>query len=599
MKLRADRFVTLTLVLVFFLIPLAVRGETAPTTTTLKVSSTGPQTPSVAPGSVITLTAKVKSGGTAVKVGQVNFCDAVAATCTDIHLLGMSQLTAAGTATLKFIPGIGKHSYRAVFLGTPNGTVGYGGSSSRDVLLLVSGKFPTATQISASGSVGDYSLTATVSSLVNTSAVAAPAGKVSFLDTSENNRVLGKAMLAPVTTTLDFLKSNNPSTNPYPQSVAVADFNGDGKLDLVVPVYSIFTPATDANILLGNGDGRFIAGPAFPVTGQNVNNAAVGDFNGDGKPDLALSLPDANQVQVLLGNGDGSFTAMNPISVNAIYLVATADVNGDGNADLIVVSPGAQAVNILLGNGDGTFRAGATVPISGSPSAVAIADFNGDGKPDLAVTDYSNEVVVVLLGKGDGTFAPVSSKPSTGIEPLQIAAGDFNGDGIPDLAVTNQNNGYPEPGTVILLLGKGDGTFTSTDATPMTGSIPGSVAIADFNGDGTADLITTNAGGNNATVLLGNGDGTFAAPLNPPAGTDPLGAGVGDFNGDGLPDLATGNNTTTSVTVLLTTVMQTSTGVATGISPKGAGQHLVVGSYKGSAIYSGSVSAAVSLTGQP
>jgi hypothetical protein len=137
----------------------------------------------------------------------------------------------------------------------------------------------------------------------------------------------------PGTTGLSFVNSSNPATNPWPQSVAVADFNGDGKLDLAVPVYSIFTPLSDMNILLGNGDGTFTPGPAFPLTGQNVNNTAVGDFNGNGKPDLAISLPDANEVQVLLGNGDGTFTPMPAISVDGVFVVATGDFNGDGKAD--------------------------------------------------------------------------------------------------------------------------------------------------------------------------------------------------------------------------------------------------------------------------
>ena len=119
---------------------------------------------------------------------------------------------------------------------------------------------------------------------------------------------------------ISFRNSSNPPTAPYPQSVAVGDFNGDGKLDMAVPVYSIGTPVTDVNIFLGNGNGTFKAGPAFPLTGQNVNNVAVGDFNGDGKLDLVISMPDAGEIQVLLGNGDGSFTPLAPISVPNAFL---------------------------------------------------------------------------------------------------------------------------------------------------------------------------------------------------------------------------------------------------------------------------------------
>jgi hypothetical protein len=349
---------------------------------------------------------------------------------------------------------------------------------------------------------------------------------------------------------LSFVNSSNPPTNPYPQAVSIADFNGDGKLDLAVPVYSIFTSFTDMNILLGNGDGTFTAGPTFPLTGQNVNNAAVADFNGDGKPDLVLSLPDANQVQIALGNGDGTFSALSPISVpQGVYAVVTADLNGDGKPDLIVASNG---ITILLGKGDGTFTTKGTISVSGGAFAVAVADFNHDGKPDLAVANYNNDTVTVLLGKGDGTFTQAHATSATGYQPAAIATGDFNGDGIPDLVVTSLNGGYPDLGIVTVLLGRSDGTFKLTTKSPIPGSLPTAVSVADINGDGKADLIMSNAGSNTISVFLGKGDGTFIAAATPAAGTDPLGIAVGDFNGDGIPDLATANNTTNSVTVLLT-----------------------------------------------
>ncbi len=367
------------------------------------------------------------------------------------------------------------------------------------------------------------------------------------------------------TAQLSFVISGTPATNPWPQSIAVADFNGDGKLDLAVPVYSIFTSLTDVNILLGNGDGTFAAGPAFPLTGQNANNAAVADFNGDGKVDLAISLPDANEVQVVLGNGDGTFTPKSAISVDGVYVVATGDFNGDAKPDLVTVNFGPGTLTILLGNGDGTFREGATIttPVNGpgglavGPVSVAVGDFNGDGIPDLAVANCprfdqgATGSVTILLGNGDGTFTAQAENPDAGGQPLFITAGDLNGDGIPDLVVSDMNGGYPELGNLTVLIGKGDGSFTPTTVSPQTGSIPYSVAVADFNGDGKADLAVANAGSKTITVLLGNGDGTFAAPLTTAAGADPVFAAVGDFNGDGIPDLAAANNTTSSVTALL------------------------------------------------
>jgi hypothetical protein len=342
------------------------------------------------------------------------------------------------------------------------------------------------------------------------------------------------------------------ATNPFPQSVAVGDFNGDGKLDLAVSVYSIDTTLSDLTILLGTRNGTFKQGPAVGVTGQNVNNAVVADFNGDGKLDLAISLPDANEIQVLLGNGDGSFTPLTPVSATAVFVIATGDFNNDGKPDLATANPGAESVTILLGNGDGTFTDKSTISISGAPTTIAIGDLNLDGKQDLAVVNGSAQSVTILLGKGNGTFTKLTSQPATGVEPLSIAIGDFNGDGNPDLVVSNQNDGYPNPGTVTVMLGNGKGAFRSIAASPRTGSIPDTILVADFNGDGKPDLLTSNAGGNTVSLLLGLGHGTFATARSFAVGIDPLGAALGDFNGDGLPDVAVANNTTASVTVLLT-----------------------------------------------
>ncbi len=343
-----------------------------------------------------------------------------------------------------------------------------------------------------------------------------------------------------------FVNSGHPATDPWPQSVSVADFNGDGKLDLVVATYS-----NRLNVLLGNGDGTFTAAPAMQLAGAGeTNNAAVADFNGDGKLDLAISLPDADEVQVLLGNGDGTFTPLPTIPVDGVHVVATADFNGDGKADLVLVNSGPGLV-ILLGNGDGTFTA--APPISApSPQAVAVGDFNGDGKPDLAVVNYFANTVSVLLGRGDGTFTEAACSSATGFEPVSVVAADLNSDGVLDLVVTSLNGGAPGLGTVTVLLGKGDGTFTPAPVNPVPGSVPSSVTVADFNGDGKPDLAIANAGSNTLNVFLGNGDGTFIEPLSVAAGADPLYAAVGDFNGDGIPDLAVADSTSSSVTILLT-----------------------------------------------
>jgi trimeric autotransporter adhesin len=185
-------------------------------------------------GSELTLVVTVTSGSTNLTIGRVNFCDAAATYCTDIHLLGTAQLTSAGTAALRFHPGVGSHSYKAVFVGTPNGTTPYAGSTSSTSMLTVTGSYTTKTTIAQTGSIGNYTLTATVTSIVNTSSLPAPTGSVFFLDTTTSNSVLGTASLGGATVGLGLLNSSTPKLAQEANAVAVADFNADGIPDLAV-----------------------------------------------------------------------------------------------------------------------------------------------------------------------------------------------------------------------------------------------------------------------------------------------------------------------------------------------------------------------------
>ena len=562
-------------------------ASTATTATTLAVTPSG-NAATVASGTMITVTATVKAGTAAVTPGQVNFCDATAARCTDIHLLGTAQLTSSGTAVLKLIPGAGSHSYKAVFVGTTS----YAASSSSTATLAVvgTGIYPTITNIASSGAVGNYSLAATVMGNGN----ASPTGTVSFMDTTNSNYVLGTAALMPDAAGLSFANSSNPGAS-NPLTVVTGDFNGDGIPDLALTVNF----GNSLTVLLGNGDGTFAAS-ASPTTGYKPDFLAVGDFNGDGNPDLAVANDRVPSVTVLLGNGDGTFRESQALETGSFCLsVAVGDFNGDGQLDLAVtdfsrpaelVSNDVDTISILLGNGDGTFAAAGVNPATGSiPVSIATGDFNGDGKLDLAVANYGSDAVTILLGQGDGSFTAAAS-PATGSEPTSLAVGDFNGDGKADLAVTDEGSN-----TVTILLGNGDGTFAA-GASPGTGSKPSFVTVADFDGDGKPDLAVTNSGSNTAVVLLGNGDGTFTKTATASTGAHPLSVAAGDFNGDGKPDLAAANLDSNSVTVLLTeTEAATATATVDNISPMGTGTHLVDANYPGDSRYSSSISAALPL----
>lgn len=574
------------------------------TSTTLALTSGGGAVTKVAPGSVITLTATVRAGAAPVTTGQVKFCDAVAAHCTDIHLLGTAQLTSAGTAALKLVPAIGSHSYKAVFLGT----AGDAASTSSSATLTVPATVPTTTTIEATGSLDTFELTATVTA---TGSAAPPTGTVSFVDTSNANAVLGTAALGTSAALLNWTSAKSPAVGPGAYALAVGNFNRDGIADLAVTSNDDGT----VTILLGKGDGTFTRATGSPVSvGSEPVALVAGDFNGDGWVDLAVANYGDGTVTILLGNGDGIFTqaAGSPITVGTEpRSVATADFNGDGIEDLAVANYGDGTVTILLGKGDGSFAQASGSPVSAgiTPFSVAPGDFNGDGVPDLALANGSSDTVTILLGSGDGSFTQAANNPVTpGFAPTFVAVGDFNGDGTADLALVNNGNK-----AVTILLGNGDGTLAQAPNSPIdVGDSPYSIAVGDFDGDGIADLAVANACGNGPTcaassykgtitILQGNGDGTFtpASGSPVPAGNWPISIAAVDFNGDGIPDLAIANYGSGAVSVLLTQLTETATATATGISLAGAGTHLVEASYPGDSFYSASTSATTAVNVQP
>jgi hypothetical protein len=335
------------------------------------------------------------------------------------------------------------------------------------------------------------------------------------------------------------------STGNYPEAIAVGDFNGDGIPDIAVA--NAFSASV--SILLGNGDGTFRAGTTLQTGGEPIA-VAVGDFNGDGKLDLAVADFYGNDVMIFAGNSDGTFTRLGTLNAGlAPISIAVADLNGDSKLDLAVAngtygSTTGQTVTVALGNGDGSFRSPVSYPTGPSPYGVVIADFNGDGKPDLAVANGDSYTVSVLLGNGDGTFAPAVNY-ATHYYPDGLAVGDFNGDGKLDLVVVNDFSN-----DVSIFLGRGDGTFNPA-TNVAAGSGPASVVIADFNGDGLADLVIANRFDNTLVLLLGNGNGTFQAPLVYSVGGQPEAVVAKDLNGDGKPDLIVTSAADNTVSVLL------------------------------------------------
>ena len=565
---------------------------------------------SVAPGTVVTLTATVAAGANPLAAGQVEFCDAAAVSCSDIHLVGMSALSSIGTAVFKFVPGAGTHSYKAVYIEN-----GYGLSSSSNAVSLTVGPAPLpvytdTTSISNRGYPGDYSLTATVVGYGGTAPVT---GQISFLDTTFANKNLGKVSLGSSTPGTGWLISPTQSLNYAPLGEVQGDFNRDGIPDLALLWSSNqYGGPYSISILLGKGDGTFNSGPTFSTGVANQTNPYMisGDFNGDGKPDLAILSWNtggfASYVTTLLGNGDGSFGApQSNVAYNQGVVggdgipgsMVAADFNGDGKLDVAVVGDYVSygGVTILLGNGDGTFKAGMNFATSGDYGRVAAGDFNGDGIPDLVVTNYFEfgGSPTIFLGKGDGTFTAKPASLTLDYFPTSVAVGDFNGDGILDLAFSDLNG-------VEIALGNGDGTFKETAASPIV--VPSelySLAIGDFNHDGKVDIAGVDNYNDRIVLLTGAGDGSFTVtpttPVVSPNWLGPFAVVAVDFNGDGVPDLAMLDKYQTSASILLTEPTETATGTVDHIAPIGPGTHAVKASYAGDSNYAASVSSTIDL----
>ncbi|MDZ4722528.1 MAG: FG-GAP-like repeat-containing protein, partial [candidate division Zixibacteria bacterium] len=318
-----------------------------------------------------------------------------------------------------------------------------------------------------------------------------------------------------------------------------ADFDGDGKPDLAVANYS----SNSVSILKNNGNGTFESAVNYGV-GVSPYSVTSADFDGDGKPDLAGANAGSGSVSILKNNGNGTFASAVNYGVGSVpYSVSSADFDGDGEPDLAVANAGSGSVSILKNNGNGTFASAVNYGVGGSPTSVTSADFDGDGKPDLAVAYISSSNVSILKNNGNGTFASAVNY-GVGSGPYSVTSADFDGDGKPDLAVANEYSS-----TVSILKNDGNGTFASA-VNYGVGINPRSVTSADFDGDGKPDLAVANYS-NNVSILKNDGNGTFASAVNYGVGSYAISVTSADFDGDGKSDLAVANYFSVTVSILI------------------------------------------------
>ncbi|MCG3160517.1 MAG: hypothetical protein JMDDDDMK_01586 [Acidobacteria bacterium] len=340
------------------------------------------------------------------------------------------------------------------------------------------------------------------------------------------------------------LRFTSAADNKRPNTALSLDFNRDGLMDLFLTttVRNESNPVIGFVVVPGSRNTGF-ATPQGQAVNLTVNAFALKDLNGDDAPDLLMSYaldPGNSGFAVALGDGAGGFGAPVVNQQGSFVSYAIGDVNGDGKPDLVIAAQLGSASNVVkvwINSGAGAFSPGQQIAPSQTLSNVALADFNNDGKLDLVVNNDRDPSLKIFAGVGDGTFTTLTDRIPVNLIQT-FTTGDFNGDGNTDLATWRQFNCDSENGTVFILSGDGRGGLAQTSAVTLAAN-PKTLVAADLNGDGRADLISThcrNVEGNGVAVALADQNGGFTPAVNYASG-EGGNILIGDINGDGKPDI--------------------------------------------------------------
>jgi len=448
-----------------------------------------------------------------------------------------SVTLSSGTASITIPASItaGGHTLHLTY----NGDVNYAAATTSVSLTVVGKSQTTIAAITSS--------TATID--VFGFGFTAPSGQLAFTDATSSNPVAGPVTLNTSTATTSLLPqvTTSTGTNTLPDWTTLGDINGDGNLDLVTSLYS-----TDSvSVQLGNGDGTFRPATTILIAaGFGPAECHLVSLRGDGTLDLIVGSFNVNQIAVLLGNGNGTFGTPMFYTVgtgtNTPTSFTTGDFNHDGKLDVAVADTSDNTVSILLGNGSGALiLSGTPINVGREPEAIRAGDFNGDGYSDLAIANYRDGTVTTLLNNENGTFTPtvhsVGSGAGSGPQALAIEGA---GSAL-QLAVANYKDN-----TVSVFKSNGDGTFGAQTIVNV-GKGPDDLSFTDMNGDGIQDLVVSNYTDGTVDLLLGSGGGSYSLVGPFTVGTKPYSAAVGDLDLDGTPDIVVSNCFSNNTGVLL------------------------------------------------